>query len=166
MTLCPEWGCQRHLFYSSCWTDTDCFHLCSTARVFALNFGWSCLKSKNRNNNNNKQPKEKLYGINDDSSVCFVFHLNRVLFNDVYVWGFLCLLVIQSDIKQNKCCDYSLGGERELTLFFSRVIMWIAEIGHCKSTMSKHWPSKKARADITEPQNRCHEMHETSQRAR
>lgn len=50
--------------------------------------------------------------------MCVVFHLNRFLFNDVYVWGFLCLLVIQSDIKQSKCCIGSLGGKRELTLFF------------------------------------------------
>ena len=44
------------------------------------------------------------------------------------MWGFLCLLVIQSDIKQNKCYDYSLGGVGWEGINF---ILFLNNYGNC-----------------------------------
>lgn len=86
--------------------------MCSTVYAFALSFGWGCLKSKSRNNNS-KQAKRNLKELMTTLQCVLYFNMNRVQFNDVYVWGFWCLLVIQSDIKQNKCWDSSLGRQGE-----------------------------------------------------
>lgn len=89
MKIGREWGCQRHLFCTSGWRDIDCFHLCSAVCVFALNFGWSCLKSKNRNNNN-KQPKKNFKELTMTLQCALYFtwigfYLMMFMFGDFYV---------------------------------------------------------------------------------
>jgi hypothetical protein len=61
--------------------------MCSTVYAFALSFGWGCLKSKSRNNNS-KQAKRNLKELMMTLQCVLYFNMNRVQFNDVYVWGF------------------------------------------------------------------------------